>query len=39
MLKSFLILFVFILFVATMKPTPVEQIKEVNRVYCQDICE
>jgi hypothetical protein len=40
MLKLVLILFVFCIVVAAMKPTPsVNELTEVNKTYCKDICK
>jgi hypothetical protein len=40
MLKLVLILFVFCLLVAAMKPVPsVSELTKVNKTYCKDICK
>jgi hypothetical protein len=40
MIKPILILFVFCLLVAAMKPSPsVKELTDVNKTYCKDICK
>ena len=40
MFKLVLILFVFCIIVAGMKPTPsVKELTDVNKTYCKDICK
>jgi hypothetical protein len=40
MFKLILVFFIFCVAVASINPTPsVEQLTEVNRIYCKDICK
>ena len=40
MIKPILILFLFCIIVAALKPSPsVKELTQVNRIYCKDICK
>jgi hypothetical protein len=40
MFKGILILIVFAIFIASLKPTPsVEELTRVSKIYCKDICK
>ncbi len=40
MIKPILVLFMFCIIVAAIKPTPsVKELTQVNKTYCKDICK